>query len=209
MNRLIVLLLAVAVGACATRPHTYSPPTDVYVRESTNEVKQKITEARKTSEEAKTLVVEAQKQTDEVASISINAGSDLDKIIQIAPDYIQGQLASVKTQMDDLKTREVTLTQTLQSTFDKHDALGKQLEETSATLAELEKRQIEYHTEAQLLADDASKENAYRVKAEKSLSWYRWHWWGSWIAFGAGVVLIIFLGILKLTGRLALTGATI
>jgi hypothetical protein len=59
------------------------------------------------------------------------------------------------------------------------------------------------------LADDATAEREARIAVEKKLSWYRWHWWGSWIALGAGVLACGAFAFLKFTGRLAFTGAKI
>ena len=42
------------------------------------------------------------------------------------------------------------------------------------------------------------------MTTEKKLSWYRWHWWGSWIALGAGVIACGLLALLKFTGRSSL-----
>ncbi len=50
---------------------------------------------------------------------------------------------------------------------------------------------------AQKLADNATDERNSRIKAEKNLSWYRWHWWGSWIVLGAGVIACIILAVIK------------
>ena len=46
-------------------------------------------------------------------------------------------------------------------------------------------------------------------KAKKSLSWYRWHWWGSWVIFGLGIVACAIFAFLKFTGRLAIVGAAV
>jgi hypothetical protein len=45
--------------------------------------------------------------------------------------------------------------------------------------------------------------------AEKSLWWYRLHWWGAWIALGTGVLACGILAFLKFTGRISLSAAQV
>lgn len=56
------------------------------------------------------------------------------------------------------------------------------------------------------LIDHDTKVTADLNKANTALNWYRWHWWGSWIALGLGVLACLVFAFLKFTGRLAIAG---
>lgn len=57
------------------------------------------------------------------------------------------------------------------------------------------------------LIDHDTKTTIALNKANAALNWYRWHWWGAWIALGAGVLACLVVAFLKFTGRLAIAGA--
>jgi signal transduction protein with GAF and PtsI domain len=84
-----------------------------------------------------------------------------------------------------------------------NNRLEGHLRDAESARATLQKAQEEYVQKALKLADDASTERAARVKAENALHWYRWHWWGSWIALGLGVLACVVFALLKATGKLA------
>jgi hypothetical protein len=59
------------------------------------------------------------------------------------------------------------------------------------------------------LASHDATVTAQLNKAEKSLWWYRLHWWGAWIMLGLGVLACLVLAFLKFTGRLAILGTAV
>jgi hypothetical protein len=98
----------------------------------------------------------------------------------------------------------VRLSQDLQNTLNAEKAAHKGtetgLQEANLANAALQK-QIDKNTR------DCNKRIDQLNSAVKKLSWYRWHWWGSWIVFGLGVVAVGFFAFLKFTGRLAAVAA--
>lgn len=80
--------------------------------------------------------------------------------------------------------------------------IGKALADATIENGVLQK-QIQAQTDKLNLTQDKLD------KAEKSLWWYRLHWWGAWVMLGLGVAACVFFAILKVTGKLATTGAVV
>jgi len=110
------------------------------------------------------------------------------------------------SRQDLLKTVDhiVVLSQDLQRNLENekaaHEATEIELIKGTKENAELQKR-IDTETR------DFNTTKDKLASASKKLSWYRWHWWGSWIVFGLGIVAVGFLAFLKFTGRLAAVAA--
>lgn len=83
-----------------------------------------------------------------------------------------------------------------------HAATEAGLQKANAENADLQKK-IDKET-----VDFNDLKDKYAAVTKK-LSWYRWHWWGSWIVFGLGILAVGFLAFLKFTGKLAIFGASV
>ncbi len=113
---------------------------------------------------------------------------------------------SVPSRQDLLKTVDhiVVLSQDLQRNLENekgaHEATEIELIKGTKENANLQK-QIDTQT-----VDFNALKDKYASQSKK-LSWYRWHWWGSWVVFGLGIVAVGFLAFLKFTGKLAAVAA--
>lgn len=181
---LIALAAATLLTSCATRPHVYAPPNPSKLKASTTRVSVAVDRAHVHAREAKTKV-------DEASQIAKEVGEETRALQNVPVTLLQRQ--------NDLERKldESSLAQA---------ALEKDLVEATLAKAQVEKDKTDYFAAAQKLADSASEERVQRVSVEKKLSWYRWHWFGSWIVLGLGVLAIIVLAFLKFTGRLAIAG---
>lgn len=112
------------------------------------------------------------------------------------------------SRQDLLKTVDhiVVLSQDLQRNLENektaHEATEIELIKGTKANADLQ-RQIDGQTR-----DFNTLKDKYASQSKK-LSWYRWHWWGSWIVFGLGILAVGFLAFLKFTGRLAVFGTAV
>jgi hypothetical protein len=89
-----------------------------------------------------------------------------------------------------------------------HD-IQNDLDQEKAQHAITQKALDDANSRAETLAKHDATVTAQLNKAEKSLWWYRLHWWGAWIALGTGVIAICIVAFLKFTGRLSLSAAQI
>jgi hypothetical protein len=172
-------------SSCATRPRAYAPPDAARINASTHRVSVAVDRAHTSARKAQTSVSEAVKRTAEVRE-------ETRKLKDVPPTL----LAKVNELDSNLRSAQV-----------EQALLEKQLVEADAAKAQVEKDKTDYFAAAQKLADEATAERDKRIKVEKALSWYRWHWWGSWIVLGLGIVACGLLAFLKFTGRLAIAGS--
>lgn len=195
LKSIAVVLCALLLGACATPPRKYQPPDATKMNASRQRLGQAVEKSRATAGKAKSQVVEAQK-------ISVTVNEKLMALKKKAPKELVPLIEEIEAgqKEEDGKLTEAIGTQTV---------LESQLTEADAAKVQHEKDDGEYQGKAQLLADNATKENQSAVSAEKKLSWYRWHWFGSWIVLGLGVLACGVFAFLKFTGRLAFSGAQI
>lgn len=181
------LLIGMVLCSCATK---YHPPDATQVVETTKKVKAGI---RKASENAKVVsetIKKAQESTDKITILSTDISGRLEEIIKIAPPELKPPLALLQTDVNDIKTEEASLSSFLISAYTKQSEQEKTLTETQAHEIELEGHQQVYQDRAQKLADVATKQST-------KLAWYQWHWWGSWIALGIGVLACLAFVVLK------------
>ena len=194
----MLTVLAVSIlSGCATKEQTYKPPDPTEVRKATKAVKEGIQKSRASVKEARAHIEDAQKNADTISTLSLTLHGKIDALAQIAPPELQPPIAEIRLDVEDLQKIETVLTNGLVQAWQKNDEASTHLAETDKHEGELEQKQLAYYTEAQKLADNATDENKHRIDAEKKLSWYRWHWWGSWIVLGAGVVVCVIAAILK------------
>lgn len=185
MKRTTFLLSAFAfllLCSCATRPKTYLPPDSTKLKASTTRVSTAVAAAHASANKARATVSSA-------SAMAKHAKTEVAKIKNVPAALVQ--------EVSDLDVK-LTEAQTQQTELENH------LREADVARAQVEKDKNDYFNAAQSLANDATNERNARIKAEKSLSWYRWHWWGSWIALGLGIVACGVFAFLKFTGRLAL-----
>ena len=179
--------LALCAGGCATRAKQYSAPDPGKLNTSTARVAKAVNEAHDAARAAKTNVDEAIGRQKEIET-------EISAIADVPPTLRQ------KINDQDKTLGEASVHQ---------QALEEHLTEADIAKADAQNAKDEYFAASKTLADDATNERNKRIADEKALSWYRWHWWGSWIVLGLGVVACGLIAFLKFTGKLALAGAAI
>lgn len=192
-----VLAVLLLCNGCETKQQTYNAPDPTAVREKTRLVKEGVRLSRFDVEEARKHIEAAQNTADALSTLSLSLLGKVDALAKDAPIELQKPIGEIRLDVVDLQENDKALASILVNAWDKNDAAQKHLVETDAREAELEQKQREYYENAQKLADKATDENAHRIKAEKKLSWYRWHFWGSWIALGSGVIACAVAAFLK------------
>lgn len=197
------------LSGCGTKKQTYSAPDPAEVREKTRQVKEGIRLSRFDVAEARKQIEAAQKKADSITSVSVSLLTKVDDLARIAPVELQKPIEAIRLDVQELQTNDAALAEILVDAWKKNDAAEKHLAETDAREVELEQKQKDYYDRAWKLADTTTALNARLVDVEKKLSWYRWHWWGSWIALGVGVIASGVVAFLKFTGRLAITASKV
>lgn len=184
---LLSSVLCLSFTSCATAPRTYQPPSPAKINASTARVAHAVDAAHASARSAQAKVNDARKRA-KLAREEAAKVKDLPPIVTKAINDLGAELEdATKLQME----------------------LEIHLKEADTAKAQVEKDKADYFAQAQKLADAASDERTKRIADEKKLSWYRWHWYGSWIALGLGVVACLVFAFLKFTGRLAIVGAKI
>lgn len=179
--------VALCVGGCATHPKTYHPPDPARLNASTARVAKAVESAHAHAKSAQQNVKNAS-ETAKAVREEVKALPDVPVTLSEKINTLESQLA--------LATKDQII-------------LEADLTTANTAKAQVEKDKADYFVAGQKLADDASAERDQRIAVEKKLSWYRWHWWGSWIVLGLGVLACGVFAFLKFTGRLALAGAAI
>lgn len=190
---LVLAGLTLSLGACATAPRHYQPPDPTKMNASRQRLGTAVTKSRATATKAKSQVGEAKK-------ISASVNEKLTALKKKVPKELVPVVEEIEVAQ---KQQDAKLTETIET----QTVLEGQLTEADNAKLQHEKDDLEYQGKAGTLADTATAERNARIKAEKALSWYRWHWWGSWIALGAGILACGVFAFLKFTGRLAIAGA--
>lgn len=205
--RILLFIAALFITSCATPKRTYQPPDATEVNRLTGEVKSGITKSREAFKGGRTDIESSQKEVDALSLASVDLLKQIDELGKVAPAVLQPRIGSIKLGFDKFQSHEDALTSHLAAGWTKINDGEQVIIITQAKEIELEKKQAGYYAEAKTLADNATAENRARVSAEEKLHWYRMHWWGTWIACGAGIILFLVLAFLKFTGRLALKSA--
>jgi seryl-tRNA synthetase len=181
MTRIVLALAALAMCSCATRPHTYQAPSPAHLSASTGRLNQAVTKAHDYARKAQGSVSDAAAMVKEVRD-------ETAKLKEVPPTLI--------AKVNDLE-------QKLNEASNEQALLEVSLREADLAKVQVEKDKAEYFASAKKLADNATAENGARIKAEKALSWYRWHSWLLRIGAAVAVLVIIVLAFLWFTGRLA------
>lgn len=190
-----LLISCLILSACATRQKTYAPPSRVKMDASSARVSVAVTKAKATATKARNKVAEAQDSASKIVTLSGTVKEQLGKVENVPQELTDNVL--------QLQSVESVLTVQLADATTVHDTLQKELLEAEAAKVQLQKDQSEYVANAQTLADNATAERDKRITAEKALSWYRWHSWLMKIGTAIGILIIIVLVFLWVTGRLA------
>jgi hypothetical protein len=209
MRSLLVILTAIVLSACATRPKTYTAPDATKVMASAKRLSAAVTKASDTAVRAQLKVADAQQSADRVAADSVTVINQVNELAKLVPPELLPKVTDLQTAVEAQQIEEGNLSTHLAGAQKEQAQLTKDLDEAKAAKIELQTNQAKYQADAQGLADDASVERNARIVDEKKLSWYRWHWWGSWIALGAGVLACGIFAFLKFTGRLTLSAAQV
>lgn len=186
------LFLLLILAGCATK---YHPPDNSKVTKATAQVK---ADVRKISDNTTIItktIKEAQKEADQIAILSTSVSGKVEDIIKIAPPELQPPLALLQEDIKSQKAEEESLSNSLIFAYRKQAEQEVLITQTQTHETDLEKQQKIYQDNAQKLADTTTKLSA-------KVAWYQWHWWGSWIALGIGVLLCIVFAILKVLGKL-------
>lgn len=191
--QLVLLSGAIFFSGCATAPRHYLPPDATKMNASRQRLGQAVEKSRATASRAKSQVIEAQ-------NLSSARNEKLAALKKQVPKELVPAVEDIEaaSQQQDAKLAEAVETQIV---------LESQLTEADNAKIQHEKDDLEYQGKAGGLADTATSERNARIKAENSLSWYRWHWFLSWIIAGIGVAVCILIAVLKFTGRLAIAGS--
>jgi hypothetical protein len=204
MRRPSYVLLVASVLSCGCVNEHAPDPSKVIA--ATKKVEQSQKAARDVHREERQKIEEAQKTTDEISVVSMDLLQKVDSLAQIIPEQFQPPLAAIREDVTGLQAKETVLTTGLVQAWQKNDAVEKHLAETDANLAGLKTEQQNYYNEAVAQADEWTAD-------KEKLWWYRLHWWGSWIALGAGVLACVIFAIIKWgakwTAKLGVAGAKI
>lgn len=202
--RLLTCALVFMLCGCATRPKHYTAPDASAVLASSSRLAAAVDHSRATAARAASAVAAAQTHVSRETALAAEARAQLTALFKLTPPELQPLVDAVNAKVEELSAAHAEVIERLDDAGREHATLRTQLDEAEAAKAQFSKDAQKYLGEADKLANDASRERAVRIKAEESLSWYRWHWWGSWIALGLGVLACGLLAFLKFTGRLAL-----
>jgi ABC-type enterochelin transport system substrate-binding protein len=195
------LALCLLLPGCGTKEQTFNAPDPAKVIQATSKVKASQKAAHDTHQKEREKVKLAQENVDALSLASVGALEKLDALTKIAPVELLPPIAAIRLDVDRMQHIELILSQNLASAWVKSDETEKHLNDTDARIAELEKEHANYYSDAQAIADTATALNARVIELEKKVSWYRWHWWGSWIALGAGVLACGLFAFVKFTGK--------
>jgi SpoU rRNA methylase family enzyme len=196
-----VICYSFLLGACA---HVYHAPDNAKLEASTARLSNAVvkatnavTKASGTAERAKSQVDAAQKAADVEAVTSATVLNQLDDLLKVLPPELkskgdalktavvqdQSDIGEIVTHVNGAQKEQSQLTKDLLAAADAN-------KESAAADAQVQTDKAEYYAKTDKLAATATK-------LSSKLAWYERHWWGSWIALGAGVIACIIFAALK------------
>lgn len=208
-------ILALAFTGCGTQKQTFNAPDPARVLQATRklEASQKAAHdshklAQETHRKEREAVKRAQANADAIGVSSLGAMQKLDQLALVIPDQFKPAVAAIHTDVEDLLAVQLILNSNLAAAWANSDETEKHLsetethlEETDANVVNLKEEHKDYYSAAQDIADKATEFNHQLVTTEGKLSWYRWHFWLSWIALGAGILACGLFAFIKVTGK--------
>jgi len=204
-----VICCCFLLGACVTTHKTYQPPSNAKVEASTKQVKTDIAAAHQLATDSRKSVVEAQKNADTLTVTSATLEGKATELEAAVPDAFKPAMHEIVSGISEMQATEGTLTMNLAQSNTKNDALEAKLVQLETHESQLEQNQSEYYANAQKLANNATAEREFRIKAEDQLvkeKWIRILWK---IGGGFVVLVIIALVILYFTGNLGVVLAKV
>lgn len=201
-------LAAIACGAlllcsCA---HTYKAPSNAKLEASTGRLSSAVAKASNTEQRASAHVDAAKKAADKEAASSASVLTTLDDLLKVLPPELKAKGDALKTAVQNDQADIGEIVTHVDGAQTEHGQLKKELLEARSADAQVKIDKQQYYADADKLALTATKQS-------KSLTWYRWHWWGSWITLGAGVIVCIIAAVVKWgakwTGKVAVAAGKV
>lgn len=205
---LILLALALCAG-CATRSKKFDAPDSSKLIASSRRLNQAVADSEASAKEANDSLSKAQSSSDDEGKAIATIEPKLDNLFKVAPVDLRPEIASIQSDVSDLHTQHAMTVAHLQETQSHHAELAVHLQEADVAKADVQKFAPAYFDSVNKLAKQATELSATVASQANTISWYRWHWWGSWIALGAGIIACGFLAFLKFTGKLALVAGEV
>lgn len=209
MRLALIILGAALLSSCATRPIQYTAPDAGKMNAAQAKLQASVAAAREAAGKARQSVTSADTSAKKVQTIATSLKGSLAAIHMRAAPSLRPLVETAQAQLESQLAEEGTLALHLTAAQQEQGQLDTQLATAEADRDNLRKEQGSYVVQANKLAIIATTERTSRIAVETKLSWYRWHWWGSWIALGAGVLACLGFAFLKFTGRLAIIGAKV
>lgn len=185
------LFLVISLCSCATK---YNAPDSTKVVETTSKVKAGVKKAKENADVVAKAVKEAQETFDKIIVISTTIEGIVAEILKIAPEELKPPLLQLQTKTEELRAEESNFNSSLIFINQKQIEQQTTLVAVQAYEKDLDTHQQNYFDNAQKIADTATKLSA-------KVAWYQWHWWGSWIALGIGILLCLIFAGLKFSGK--------
>lgn len=203
MRFLGIAACALLLTGCVTSHKTYRAPDSAKVERSTKILTEKVALARETARKARVATLEAQESARKLMAL----GVDLKGKLAILKEKVPVAMVPMVTEIQTAAVAQDDEEKILRAKLDEAVSLNailqdRQIDEEKAR-AQLQNDQGAYVTGAVALAQSATNEREFRIKAESQL--LKQKLWGILWKLGGGAVVIgiIALIILWFTGKLA------
>ncbi len=200
-TNLIVICLLFA--GCVTRQHTYQAPDATKMNAARQRLSTDVERASVSAKKAQGQVNNASVSTAKIIKLSGTISVKLVTIHDKVPAELKPAIEDIQADLAAEKDEQALLTDMLTQATATQRTLEGELLQAQTDKAQLSAESQAYADKAGQLAQNATDENTARIKAEKALSWYRWHSLFLKIAAGVAILAIIFVIFLWVTGRLA------
>ncbi|MGA3171405.1 MAG: hypothetical protein ABSE62_10360 [Chthoniobacteraceae bacterium] len=175
-------------GCASSRRVQFSPPSTAMVQASVTSAQESVTEAGQEATATGDALTRAQAHADD--------------LFRAAPPDLRPLVIALQADLKDAQTHNAAVTAQL-ATTQGHLADATDQVTTLQGKVDLQTSALNQAT------NDKNAALTKLAKDDKALSWYRWHWWGSWIVFALGVIAAGIFAFLKFSGRLALAVAPV
>ena len=204
------ILGALALAGCAAHPRTFRAPDSSAVEAAGRRLRGEIATARDSAKAVSAHVARVALSADREGFLIASQEAKLASLFRAAPPSLRPAVESLEADNARLAREHAYLvdatreTQRLQAAHEVR--LGTAIPEAEAALARAD---ADYGTHVEALAKQATSLSSEVASQSRTISWYRWHWWGSWVAFSLGAAACGFLAVCKFTGRAAFTAGAI